>query len=708
MKKTPTRAPRPTPDEPLPAEDGRSRLVVVGNGPVGWKLCERLAAGASAGRSRLDIVVFGEEPRPAYDRVRLSDLFAHRDLDRLSLGTEDWYRERGITLRLGDPVVEIEPATRRLRTRSGQRVVYDRLVLATGSRAFVPPLPGVDSEGVFVYRTVADVEAIAGRIASLRTDVRRRAAVLGGGLLGLEAAKILLDAGLEVHVVEMASVLMPKQLDTEAAALLRREVERLGVRVHTLAQAEAIEPQPAIAGDDHRRLRLRLKGDDDPIDCDLVVVSAGIRPRDELAREAGLAVAPRGGIVVSDRLETSDPRIAAIGECVAHRDTVYGLVDPGFAMASVLASRLTSRRVETLPRPLDAWPTFRGHDQSSRLKVLGVPVVTLGDFLRQDPMTTAIVFRDDAHYRKLILKRNRLVGFVGVGVCDELPRLAESVQSRRTVRPSRQRRFAETGRLWDSPLAQRVAEWPAGAIVCSCRSVCRSQLSVACERLSRETDDAADPLASLMASTGAGTVCGSCRPLLADLLGRGEAVTGVRGWLALGVVSVIAAAALAAGLLIGPPEAATSIRSAWFEWERLLRGDLFRQTSGFALLAAALLAALLPLRKRWPRLASLGTYGLWRAAHAGVGLLCVFGLLVHAGLSLGQNLNLALSLSFLATLLLGAATGVLGSLESRPDHVATAALKRAKLWIGRLHVAVVWPLPVLVLFHVLLFYLAAD
>ena len=271
---------RPTADVAARSTATRPTLVIVGNGPVGWKLCEQLAQLRAT--SRFDVIVFGEEPRPAYDRVRLSELFdTDDDETALQFGTRQWYADRGIALHLGDPVVEIEPATRRVRTQSGQRVVYDRLVLATGSRAFKPPLPGIDRRGVYVYRTLDDVRAIQTHLASLGPRMVspapvRRAAVLGGGLLGLEAVKVLLDTGLEVHVFEMAAVLMPRQLDTEAAALLRREVEALGVHVHTLSQAEAIEkvttdmrvsglqqtgPDDAAAGS-RRQLRLHLRGDD--------------------------------------------------------------------------------------------------------------------------------------------------------------------------------------------------------------------------------------------------------------------------------------------------------------------------------------------------------------------------------------------------------------------------------------------------------------
>ena len=371
-----------------PARSKRDRLVVVGNGPVGWKLCDLLVS--QGARRRLDITIFGEEPEPAYDRVHLTSFFEHRDVQRLSLADRSWYTEHGIDLRTSDPVVELDPRIRRVRTKSGQIVFYDKLVLATGSRPFVPPIPGVDADGVHVYRTLSDLAGIATDIDKLAQKPDARAAIIGGGLLGLEAARAVNDAGIKTHVFEVASVLMPKQLDTAAAELLQQEVADLGVEVHTLARTQEIRPT------EDGRLALVLDHDDPPMTFDTVIISAGIRPRDELAKSASIATHDRGGILVSDKLETSADDVFAIGECAVHNDTIYGLVAPGYHMAGVVAERLTSRS----PRK----PTFKGHDNATRLKLLGVEVVTLGDFLNSDAGTRFVSHSGERTYRKLVLR----------------------------------------------------------------------------------------------------------------------------------------------------------------------------------------------------------------------------------------------------------------------------------------------------------------
>ncbi|RZK25601.1 MAG: NAD(P)/FAD-dependent oxidoreductase, partial [Hymenobacter sp.] len=326
------------------APQGTPTVVVIGNGMVGYKFCEKLLAKSTA----FNLVVFGEEPRVAYDRVHLSEYFGGKTADDLLMAPTQWYRDNGITLHLGDAVQEIDRTNQTVHSRSGLVQPYDYLVLATGSSAFVPDIPGVEKAGVMVYRTIEDLDEIKAYAATAR-----HGAVLGGGLLGLEAAKALLDLGVaDAHVVEFAPRLMPRQIDAAGSAMLQSKLEALGLKIHLNKATSSIVGEGKIES-------LHF-GDGSILEVDMLVISAGIRPRDELAKLAGLEVGMRGGIMVNDNMQTSDQRIFAIGECALHGGMIYGLVAPGYDMAEVVVSQLQQGA-----------RAFTGYDMSSKLKLIG-------------------------------------------------------------------------------------------------------------------------------------------------------------------------------------------------------------------------------------------------------------------------------------------------------------------------------------------------
>src|SRR5687768_13439245 len=293
-----------------------ARVIVVGNGMVGYKFCEKLVNR----KKNIEIVVYGEEPRPAYDRVHLSSFFSGKSAENLLMAPEPWYHEHNIILHTRELVVNIDRVTKTIQTHSGKTDHYDYLVLATGSSAFVPPIPGVERHGVFVYRTIEDLNQITAYAKNVT-----RAAVMGGGLLGLEAAKALLDLGLETHVVEFAPRLMPRQLDDAGASILAHKLSQLGIGIHIGKSTTCVEGNGKIEA-------LRF-ADGTMLDIEMMVISAGIRPRDELARSSGLNVHAKGGVMVDDLLRTNDENIFAIGEVAVHNNMVYGLVAPGYEMA---------------------------------------------------------------------------------------------------------------------------------------------------------------------------------------------------------------------------------------------------------------------------------------------------------------------------------------------------------------------------------------
>ncbi|GAA4437051.1 nitrite reductase large subunit NirB [Phytohabitans houttuyneae] len=466
-----------------------ANLVVVGNGMVGQRFVEALRSRDTSGEWR--VTVLAEEGRPAYDRVRLSAFFDGVSAEELSLHTPD----DGVDLRLGEPVVHIDRERRVAVTGDGE-YPYDALVFATGSYPFVPPVDGADLRGVFVYRTLDDLEAIRDHAKGRRTG-----AVIGGGLLGLEAANALRLLGLTTHVVEFAPRLMPVQVDEAGGSMLRRYVEEIGVKVHTGTATTAIRPRND--GDGLYGLTL---SDGSWIQADLVVVAAGIRPRDDVARAAGLDVGERGGITVDSACRTSDERIWAIGECAAVEGRCYGLVAPGYAMAEVVADRL-----------LGGQATFPGADMSTKLKLLGVDVASFGDAHGTTEGCLDVTFTDPATrvYAKLVLSDDAktLLGGVLVGDASAYPTLRASVGGPLPGAPLALLAPESGG----SGTGAGIAALPGGAQVCSCNAVTKDQIVGAIH-------EGCTDVAAIKACTRAGTSCGSCVPMLKQLL----AVSGVQ------------------------------------------------------------------------------------------------------------------------------------------------------------------------------------
>ncbi len=501
-----------------PDDDDVQTLVIIGNGMMSYRLCQKLVEHGVQMHSR--IVVFGEERHPAYDRVHLTDIFAGRSPEALILAEEDWYKDNGIELYLGNPVVYIDREQSFVEAASGDLVPYNRLVFATGSEPFVPPIEGlriVDEHGnsklqkhVFLYRTFDDVYTIETEL-----ETTSRAVIMGGGLLGLEAAKAVFDLGrrmhedIQVEVVEAAPRLMPRQLDEGAAGLLKEKIEQLGVHVHVGKKISRVAydeetDRLTVHFDDDRATR----PEDRMIEANMVIVSAGIRPRSEVAKEAGVVCAPNGGIVVNDELRTSDEQIYAIGECASHNGTTYGLVAPGYQMVDVLVANLMGENAR-----------FTGADQSAKLKLLGVTVAALGEYDGDTkPLSSALKYTTGGVYRKLVTRQGRLIGAVTIGDWDNLDRIREALLSPAPMSFWDMRRFRSTGNLFPREESKKVTEWSADAIVCGCVRVTRGQLSMAIAAGATNVNE-------LSKRTGAGTVCGSCKSLLAELIGEDELET---------------------------------------------------------------------------------------------------------------------------------------------------------------------------------------
>ena len=461
-----------------------NRVVIIGNGMVGHRLCEWLSELDS--NRALRVTVIGEEPRAAYDRVHLTQFFGGRSAEQLQLVPRDWYAQHGIELLTGQRVTAVDTTAKHVTTDRGQRIDYDTLVFATGSSPFVPNVPGVNLQGVFVYRTIEDLEAIASAAKGART-----AAVIGGGLLGLEAAKALLDLGLTTHVIEAAQRLMPRQLDEAASQCLLQHIEHIGVEVHLYAHLAAIAGTRQVA-------QLEFVAAD-PLPVDLVVISAGIRARDELARSVGIECHARGGISVDDHLQTSAPDVFALGECARHDGNLYGLVGPGYAMAQALARRLTG----------DAAAVFTGADTSTQLKLLGIDVASFGDAFADAHTRQSVVLQNlvTGVYQKLTLSADgtKLVGGILVG---DASRYAQLVALQRSGRPM----GAPAESLLISPCTGAATVAADDDLVCTCNTVDQRAI------LAAVRNDGCVNFADVKCKTRAGSGCGGCAAAVSDLI----------------------------------------------------------------------------------------------------------------------------------------------------------------------------------------------
>lgn len=472
--------------EKLPQQ--KQDLVVIGNGMAGMRTVEELLKITD---DAFNITVFGAEPYGNYNRIMLSPLLAgEKDLDEIMINSREWYDDNGITLHAGDPVAAIDRRRRMVHSAGGKEVPYDRLLLATGSNPFVIPVPGTDLDGVITFRDVDDVNAM---LDASRRHVK--AVVIGGGLLGLEAANGLMKQGMDVTVVHLMDSLMERQLDAPAARLLQGSLEERGLKFRMQAQTEAILGKKRVEG-------VRFKGGDE-IAADLVVMAVGSKPNIELAQSAGLHC--ERGVVVNDTMQTFDPRIYAVGECVQHRESTYGLVAPLWDQARVCATHLAE--VGT--------GRYEGSVTSTKLKVTGIDLFSAGDFVG-DEQTEDIVFQDPRRgvYKRLVLRDDKVAGAVLYGDTADGGWYFQLMKEGRDVSDIRDRLVF--GRAYaegeDPAAASSVADLPDDAQVCDCNGVCKGDIVAAIGEHDLKS------VAAVGKQTKAGTSCGSCQDLVAQLV----------------------------------------------------------------------------------------------------------------------------------------------------------------------------------------------
>lgn len=639
-------------------------IIIVGSGPVGMQLAQELLARNVA----QPVIVYGGESQHPYNRVRLSDYLAgevYRDDLTLEEGSSE---SATIEYRYNCAITLIDKNAKTVTDASGCVQHYSKLVLATGSTPFMPRIGNRHYEGVYTFRTLSEADELMSR--KFRT---RHTVVIGGGLLGLEAARAMKKYHTEITIVEHNKWIMAQQLDERGGKLLAESVKDQNMRVITDDSVVSVTGNNRVEG---VTLRSGIH-----IACDTLIVAAGVRPNIALAYDAGLMC--KKGIRVNDQLETSEESIYAIGECAEHKNTVYGLVKPGFDQAAVLADRLTGGNAN-----------YIGSVCATKLKVMYQSVFSAGRTGNDEDSGTSVreyIYEDRTagQYRKIRVFGNRIIGAVVLGEWHETALVNEAIEQKRNIWFWHLMRFRYSGNIWGNADEIDVSTWPAAATVCNCTGVTRG-------RLSNAVDSGCENVACLSRMTRAGSVCGSCKPLLAEMLGEKvdtEPVKAWRGLLALSALTLAVAVLFVFILRVPYPD------SVQFEirWDELWRDSLFKQVSGFAMLALIAIGLLVSLRKRVSRF-SFGDYDFWRLSHVVLGIAALLVLIAHTGFRFGSELNFLLMVNFLLIAAAGANASSVVATEHR--MVPAVAKKQRRLW-NKLHLGLFWTLPVLLGFHVL-------
>lgn len=639
-------------------------IVIVGSGPVGMRLANEL----SLRDIKLPIIVYGSEPVQPYNRVRLSDYLAG-EVYRDALTLEESYSENTkIEYRYNCAVQWIDKAKQTITDASGGKQRYAKLILATGSTPFIPKIGNRHYQGVYTFRTLGEADELLSR--KMRT---RHTVVIGGGLLGLETARAMQKYHTEITIIEHNQWLMMQQLDKQGGEYLAKGVTAQGIKVMTDSAVVSITGNQRVEG---VTLRSGVT-----IPCDTVIVAAGVRPNISLARDAALVC--HRGIKIDNHLQTTDENIFAIGECAEHKGSVYGLVKPGFDQAAVLADRLAGGS-----------SNYLGSISATQLKVISQSVFSAGRTGVDEEARTSVreyIYCDEekGRYRKVRVFGNKIIGAIAVGQWHESTLVNDAIEQKRRLWFWNILQFKHSGNLWGDEDELEVSTWPATATVCNCTGVTRG-------RLSNAINSGCGNVSCLTTLTRAGSVCGSCKPLLAEMLGEKVEADPVRAWRGLLALSALTLTLTILFVFIWRIPYAGSVQYD-IRWDMLWRDSLFKQISGFTILGLGLIGLLVSLRKRVAKF-NLGNYDLWRMSHIVLGIAALVVLIAHTGFRFGSELNIVLMLNFLLLAAAGANASTVVATEHR--MVPSLAKKQRKLW-NKVHLILFWTLPVLLGFHVL-------
>lgn len=639
-------------------------IVIVGSGPVGMQFANELMLR----NTDAPVIVYGSEPVQPYNRVRLSDYLAGEVYrDALSI-EEPVSGNANIEFRYNCAVEWIDKKERFITDASGRVQRYSKLVLVTGSTPFIPMFGNRHYEGVYTFRTLGQADELLSR--KIRT---RHTVVIGGGLLGIETARAMQKYHTDITIVEHNRWLMMQQLDEKGSSYLEDYIKKNGINIVLDDSVVSVTGNGRVEGVTLRSGKT--------IECDTLIVAAGVRPNISLARDAGLVY--HKGIRIDNHLQTSEKDIFAIGECAEHDENVYGLVKPGFDQAAVLAERLTGGDAQ-----------YVGSISTTKLKVMSQAVFSAGrNGIDEEPgaSVSEYVFsdKDAGIYRKIRIFGNRIIGVIAVGEWHESALINEAIQERRKFWFWHLVRFKATGNIWGDADDIDVSTWPASATVCNCTGVTRG-------RLSSVVNSGCEDVACLTRMTRAGSVCGSCKPLLAEMLGESADIEPVRSWRGLLALSALTVVITVMFALFWPIPFADSVQYE-IRWDELWRDSLFKQISGFSMLGLIVIGLFISLRKRSSKV-SFGDYDLWRISHIVLGIVALAVLIAHTGFRLGNELNMLLMINFLLLAAAGASASTVVATEHR--MVPAVAKKKRKMW-NKVHLFLFWSLPVLLGFHVL-------
>ena len=648
----------------------RHPIVIIGSGPVGIRSLQLLVKQDP----KVSVVIYGNEPWEPYNRVQLSTFLAG-ELDWLGLTRDQKIPESDtIITRFNCPVTQIERFSKYILDDKGHKQYYSRLIIATGSSPHVPQIRGIELQGIYNFRDFNDVQhLLARRVRS------RRTVVIGGGVLGLEAARAMRRANTEVVVVDHNNHLMSSQLDDSSAELLKSHVATHGIDVHLNSSVKQINGENRVTS---VTLRNGIE-----IECDTIVLATGIRPNIDLARQAGIVVGR--GIKVNDRLQTSDENIYAVGECAEHRKIVYGLVAPGYEQARVAVFSLLGKKNDSI---LTRTVSYKGSIASTTLKVVGIDVFSMGDVHAEESkgLITHYIYQDSSKgiYRKLIIKRRHLIGAISIGPWEQIGRIQESVVNRRFIWPLQLRKFSRMGEIDSESYSEDITTWPASTQICNCAGITRGEISKAYSQGNCTVE-------ALASCTGASLVCGSCKPKLAQFVGAAPTLDPDKRFKSLLGFSTFALLLTALFLFIQDISYNASVDVVW-QWDKLWRENIAKQITGFTAIGVMFFAALISLRKRI-KAVKWFEYANWRLVHVILSVIAIVALVLHSGMRFGNNLNFYLMATVIALTGLGVFASLTIGIQHRLDHVTAKSLREKFLWT---HIFLLWPLPVLLGFHI--------